>query len=974
MPLSPDDVAALSRLLDESATLSRDELGPWLAALDKAQPELSRRLRDMLRRQEQNHSTVLIPQLPRLDMDDDEDVATPGERVGPYRLLRRIGHGGMGSVWLAERIDGAFKRNVALKLPRLVWARGLTRRMTREREIGALLEHPNIARLYDAGVDHEGRPFIAMEYIDGKPLDVYCRELNLNVHQRLGLFLQIVRAIAYAHGRLVIHRDIKPANVLVDSSGQAHLLDFGIATLLDDASAVDAALTQEQGRLLTLNYASPEQIAGRPLGVTADIYSLGVLLFELLTGALPYTVKRNTRGAIEEAILSGDAPLASARVADASLARGLRGDIDAILTKALKGEPADRYQTAEALAEDIRRYLAGLPISARPDGALYRLRKAILRHRLPLMASAAVLVTAIVGASISLTQAHKANQEAERAQVATRFVSDLFALDTPQPTAEQGSALTHATRLERASQLIEERFREQPLIQAELFGLVSRVYLDLGMERRAIEFASRQLQILRDVDAAPTDIAQALLFMATAAAATGRSADAEDYAQQAVATLPKGSQVLHEALAELALRQVENGRREDVVRGTILEARQAHSSVRPRDTEPAALLWAEAELLELANRFDDALPKYREAIAKAIEQKGANSPEAIEKQLDLAYMLIVRNRSNEADAFGDSAIATLESSGGVRAIRAARAKAYLQATRLMMGAASYNETITNLDLISSRLKQIAIIVPNEVSAEIDFHKASAHATFGNYAQAHLLIQSSAPVLRASMQSFSTLFPVAAVAGEVAMHLGEHDAADRYLRERMDLRIKHGSGSKPFAAFDWAFVAINLSMQGRHSDADSFLSKAPTFVDEAADTEASYATVIPKARALIRMNSGDPWGAREVIGSKLAPVTEVDFSKVALDLVGEIACATGDKELGLSYLLAAIERPWKPVSPAHPRFARIRSIAGLCALSLGRTRLAKELAAAARHAFTVQPAVSPYFKEPLARLERLLQSK
>ena len=366
MPMSPDEVVELSRLLDEAQALEPVLREPWLAELEQTKPQVAQHLRDMLRHAETSH-TGALPELPRVDADDA--VAAAGERVGPYRLLHEIGRGGMGTVWLADRADGTFKRRVALKLPRLAWAAGLGRRMARERDIGALLEHPNIARLYDAGVDEHGRPYIAMEYIDGQPIDMYCRDHALDLRARLKLFLEVAQAVACAHGRLVLHRDLKPANVLVDASGHVHLLDFGIAKLLDDTGA-GSDLTQEQGRVLTLNYASPEQIAGRPLGVAADVYSLGVLLYELVTGKLPYRVKRPTTGAMEEAILAGDAPWASSRVADKKLARQLKGDLDAILAKAIKRDPSERYPTADALAADIQRYLDGHAIEARPDSCL----------------------------------------------------------------------------------------------------------------------------------------------------------------------------------------------------------------------------------------------------------------------------------------------------------------------------------------------------------------------------------------------------------------------------------------------------------------------------------------------------------------------------------------------------------------------------------------------------------------------------
>ncbi len=277
-------------------------------------------------------------------------LAQAGMLVGPYRLLREIGTGGMGAVWLAERADGMLKRRVALKLPRLAWdIPGLAGRMERERDILAELEHQNIARLYDAGVDAQGRPYLAMEYVEGRPLDVYCREHGLGVQERLGLFLQVARAVAHAHARLVVHRDLKPTNILVTSDGSVRLLDFGIAKLLEGEvgreSANESLLTQLGGRALTPDYASPEQIRGQAITVAVDIYSLGVVLYELLTGERPYKVA--SAAMLEDAVVRLEAPLASSVAHDKARARELRGDLDTIVAKALKksSAPAGRSRS-----------------------------------------------------------------------------------------------------------------------------------------------------------------------------------------------------------------------------------------------------------------------------------------------------------------------------------------------------------------------------------------------------------------------------------------------------------------------------------------------------------------------------------------------------------------------------------------------------------------------------------------------------
>lgn len=486
MTMTADEVAELSRLLEDALSFDQEQLGAWLTRLDDDRPEMARRLRAMMGRRKSQSRSTLLPELPK--HWDDDAVASAGDRVGPYQLLREIGRGGMGSVWLADRIDGTFNRRVALKLPRIVWATGLTRRIAREREISALFEHPNIARLYDAGIDDRGRPYIAMEYIDGRPIDVYCREHAFDLRARLALFVQVVRTVAHAHGQLIVHRDLKPENVLVDASGQVHLLDFGIARLLDE-SGIGSDLTQEQGRALSLNYASPEQIAGRRLGVTADIYSLGVMLFELLTGSLPYHLKRNTLGAIEDAILAGDAPLSSERAKDRTLAKALRGDVDAIITKALKLKPADRYATADALASDIERHLAGEPVRARPDSAFYRLRKFVRRNRVPVLGAVVTSIALIVGASVALWQAHVARAQTEEASALNTFVLSLIKQTDPHATSRTKAADVETLRT--IEERIETEFKGRPEQVLKLRLFVGDAYRNRG-EARAAERVFRR--------------------------------------------------------------------------------------------------------------------------------------------------------------------------------------------------------------------------------------------------------------------------------------------------------------------------------------------------------------------------------------------------------------------------------------------------------------------------------------------------
>ena len=284
--------------------------------------------------------------------------------------------------------------------------------MVRERDILAGLEHPNIARFYDAGVDAQGRPFMAMEYVEGQTIDVYCSERKLSIRERLALVLDVAKAVAYAHSKLVVHRDLKPANMLVTAGGAVRLLDFGIAKLIEGETVNEARLTQLSGRLLTPDYASPEQIRGEAIGTATDVYSLAVVTYELLTGTRPYRLKRQSAAELEQAIAEVDPRLASEAVDDKPRKRQLRGDLDAILNKAMKKSPSDRYGTVDAFAGDLQRYLAGEVVLAQPDRTVYRMRKFLLRHRWQSASAAFAVIALLTGMGLALWQARAARLEA----------------------------------------------------------------------------------------------------------------------------------------------------------------------------------------------------------------------------------------------------------------------------------------------------------------------------------------------------------------------------------------------------------------------------------------------------------------------------------------------------------------------------------------------------------------------------------
>jgi eukaryotic-like serine/threonine-protein kinase len=408
MRLTIRQMALMSRLLDEALPLDEAGRRLWLVGLSPEYQDLAQALRAALLPEEVEGAEVQsLEMLPNLQDADAPSGLHSGANVGPYELLRSLGSGGMAEVWLARRADGAFKREVALKLPLLSHLRrDLAQRFARERDILASLEHPHIARLYDAGIDDNGCPYLAMEYVQGQPLTEWCDAHQVGISDRLEIFLQVLEAARFAHEKQVIHRDLKPSNILVTESAQVRLLDFGVAKLLEGDEADQTLLTSIYGRALTPDYASPELLCGDPVDERSDIYSLGVLLYELLTGIRPYRLQgAASMGLLEQAIGALEIKKPSLRHVPASAdgmpasegwARQLRGDLDAIALKALDREPSKRYQSAAALAEDIERYLAGKPILALPARITDRLYKFALRNRSAVAIAATALAAIIV--------------------------------------------------------------------------------------------------------------------------------------------------------------------------------------------------------------------------------------------------------------------------------------------------------------------------------------------------------------------------------------------------------------------------------------------------------------------------------------------------------------------------------------------------------------------------------------------------
>ncbi|HKE94959.1 MAG TPA: protein kinase, partial [Povalibacter sp.] len=565
---------AVSRLLDEALELDADARRAWFDALPTEHASLRPLIARLLSRHAEAAAAMNI--LPEAT-NSHHSAATravdgttrpgdagsnlqPGAQVGPYRLRSLLGRGGMGTVWLAERADGGARVPVAIKLPHVEGqsTRVIAERFESERQILAALNHPNIARLYEAGVSADGHPYLALEYVEGQSLPDYCNQHQLPVRKRLDLFLQVLKAVQYAHASLVIHRDLKPSNIIATATADVKLLDFGIAKLLDRETqhTTETRLTQLHGRLMTLDYASPEQVLGEPLSTASDVYSLGVVLYELLTGTRPYRLKRGSRAELEEAILTSDTVrpsqavttefVASMSVPVARWRRTLRGDLDTILLKALEKDRTARYQTAEAFAQDCERYLRHRPVLARPQSRRYQMRKFVERHRLALGAATAVVLALIVGlgtavwqARVALAQSQVAQDEARKQRAVQSFLTSLFDKNTrQQPDAARARSMTVRELLLDASERVQGSFNDTPTVKLDLLNTVASLLRDIDEYERAATLSDQAVLLAQSNDLTTGDAyVEALIGQATSDRLTGRGEQAVRARETALAIM-----------------------------------------------------------------------------------------------------------------------------------------------------------------------------------------------------------------------------------------------------------------------------------------------------------------------------------------------------------------------------------------------------------------------------------------------------
>lgn len=689
--------AELSPLLDELIELEPEHRPRRLAEIRDRDASLGEELERLLAL-EDGRPDFLAESV----VDAAAFAPQPGQSVGPYKLERLLGEGGMGQVWLATRADGLYQRRVAVKLLRPgLGDAGLRQRFTRERQILARLGHAHIARLLDAGVSSDGQPYLALDYVQGEPITTYAANLDLPVEERLKLFLQVCAAVSHAHANLVVHRDLKPSNIMVTPAGEVCLLDFGIAKLLDEPVGGQMDITGTGTRAFTLHYAAPEQLRNGVITTMTDVYSLGVVLYELLTGRKPYDTPRATDAAWEEAILAADpvrpsaAALRHARESGMAnprrLAGELSGDLDNILLKALAKAPEDRYVSVEALAQDLRRHLDGEPVLARPHSLAYRTGKFVRRNSLAIGGLSAVGLMLVLALASVTWQASRAIEEAQRAQAMQDFVVALF----EHTDQAGGESLDVRTLLEAGARRADTELLSQPRARADLLGLLARLRLGLGDDREALDLVDRQARLLpglpeadrsrlgldaaamrgrglRGLGRAEDCVAQLLPWLPAAQAQAGRSprAAAEFLSQLGRCHRMLGGRDVARDLFGEALR----------LRGGLDDSKPLQAESRAdlaglladegRHADAAAALWEALGLLRGSVGDRNALgveiwrglgeqqlrlgdrreseASYRQALAIALDAFGLGHPLTIEAQRALGALLVDVGKLSEA--------------------------------------------------------------------------------------------------------------------------------------------------------------------------------------------------------------------------------------------------------------------------------------------------------------------------------------
>ena len=851
-PRPGDRWAEIDRLFAEALDRPPEERAAFLAREAAGDVELAGAVEDLLRAEAASTGLLEAPGQGATHLAIAELAArTDGPRaIGRYAVLREIGRGGMGTVYLGAFDGEGFRQHVAIKLIRRgVDTDDMMRRFLAERRILASLSHPNIARLVDGGTTGDGRPFLAMEYVEGEPITAYCDRTRCGIRRRLELFHEVCQAVSAAHASLVVHRDLKPSNILVTAAGQVKLLDFGIAKLLAPDEGTDHTATGTQ--LLTPEHASPEQLLGEPVTTATDVYQLGVLLFQLLTGQRPHRHAGRSLAALRDLAARLDAPRPSTIVAGgaeaaaiaaarattpAHLRRALKGDLDTMTRTALQPAAARRYASAEQLAHDVRRFLDGRTISARPDTAAYRTRTFLRRHPWVAPVAAAAIAAAAFYAVTMVRHARQLQEErnaatlqAERAQEVQRFLVDLFRSADPYAPAdpERGRQITVVEALDVGARRLETALADRPVIRASILAAIADVYQNLGAIDRARPLREEALKLESAVHGlASREVRDSLGQLGRIRNEQGDTADALALHEQRLALAEEagvGAAERANARLTLALYLIGSARYADAEPLLDAVVAQADGEASVDAVDAAEAHRALSDVYRLNDRLEEAERSARRALALKQQTLGERSVGAALAHVALGQALGVLGRHGEADAHFDEAVPILESTLGAehRLVLATLNNVAV----LRQGAGN----LAGAEVLQRRLVEIGRRLHGErhdLVGDSLQNLATVLAQQDRLVEARALYEQVSAIYEEALgaDNFKRALPSLSLSG-IHLKQGQHALAERRARAALAILERALPAGHFITAVAQCRVARGLAGAGRPADAAPFFDRA-----------------------------------------------------------------------------------------------------------------------------------------------------
>jgi eukaryotic-like serine/threonine-protein kinase len=789
---------------------------------------------------------------------EDAELEHTGQwLIGSYRIQREIGRGGVSIVYLAARADEQYESNVAVKLIRRgMDSRDLVRRFRIERQILADLNHPNIARLLDGGTTEHGLPYVVMEYVDGLPITEYCDALKLTITQRLKLFRTVCSAVQYAHQNLIVHRDLKPSNILVGIDGTPKLLDFGIAKLLEPSTFETAESTSTESRMMTPGYASPEHVRGVTITTASDVYSLGVLLYEMLSGHRPYSVEGRTPQETERIICEIE-PEPPSRVvtkperpADASaittdsitrsratqlnqLRRRLTGDLDNITLMALRKRPERRYVTVADLSDDIRRHLERLPVRARKATAGYRIAKWVRRNRTAFTAATIIVVLLVAMSVTSRIQSIHTAHERDKAEKVSQFLVSLF--EVSDPGESRGNSIRAREILDRGAAKISQELKDEPDVQAALMDTLGRVYFNLGLYDNSEPLLESALAIKRrQVDDNDLSAAATLTNLADLLQMQGRYDRAEQLYREALEMrrrlLPAQHALVAQSLHDLADLLHDKGEYEtaEPICRAALDMRIKVFG--PEHPDVADSLNNLGLLLHDKARYDEAEPLYRQSLEMRRRCLGAEHPKVAESLNNLGSLLRAKGDLTQAEPLLREALEIDRKVFGNVHPNVSGALSNLASLLQAKGAHDEAETC----LLEAVAINRSLFPGDHPDVATSLHElARVYDSKGDYARAESLYRHALEMYRKTLPAGHAYIAHPLVAlGKILNQRGDYRASEPLLREALEIRKAAFSEDHWRTAEAASLLGECLASTGRYAEAESMLLKSRDVLESA----------------------------------------------------------------------------------------------------------------------------------------------